>query len=174
MNDDQNKETQWYYDYKKHQESILYNRINFSSLAIAIFTTVAESLGENIQRQKFIASLGITLTLLWSVTVLRQYYLLEFIRKQLHKHEKDKDKGIYGKYREGRKNTFGEKWLPRGQTTLVWIVPIVFLYYWLGMLYRPLYEWTADCPHAPFGIIIIVLAAMVVWERRKAKKKNDK
>ncbi|MCP4545425.1 MAG: hypothetical protein GY835_03025 [bacterium] len=135
--EDVTENLKWLRDYKNHQESILYMRINIfivvSAILIAGFVDVPI---KDLLLRCSVASLGLGVTVLWIVVVLRQWTVTKHLRHFLLK--LGNVDPLYRSMRAYRILRDEESFLTKrlsGETLLFLLLPGVFLLFWVFALY---------------------------------------
>lgn len=124
----------WLFDYKMHQENLLYARINIfivvSSIFLASFATISQS-------KEFIPSLTVCLlalgvTIIWILNVRRQMFIVNFYAEKL---KLDPTFAEFKKdpLRATRKGISGQAslgyWVPC-MFIIVWVLAIFWIFRW--------------------------------------------
>ena len=121
---DSNEGVAWLRTYKDHQDTVLYERVNFFALAISILMAVAMGM-TNLYIQLAISVAGMILTCGWWLAVRRQRQVVEFARKQLLRIDIS-----YNVNRKVREESYKSKFLISGQRILVHWVPVLMFVIW--------------------------------------------
>ncbi len=116
----------WYYDYKKHQEEILYSRVNIFMVAVSILAAALVAVQEPLLRL-FVAFLGLASTAFWYLAVKRQKEIVGDLRLQLE------DADCLYKEMKRFRDRRDEKLKRRisGHWLLFFYLPLIFGVFWI-------------------------------------------
>lgn len=123
----------WLREYKIHQETILYTRVNIFVLVMSILiATTLMAQDKNKLISIIICGFSIVVTVLWFLIIRRQKQVVDDIRDMLLK----SDKVVYEKIRQLRNlrdkgKDKGKKRRISGQSLLFFGLPLVFTLFWL-------------------------------------------